>query len=42
MTISRSSIPQQIEGKLRGARKEKKKVQVKKKPNRKNFKTFTV
>jgi len=47
MGISRSSMPKQIEGKLRGARtekkQEKKKLQVKK-PYRKNAlsRTFTV
>jgi len=47
MTISRSQMTQQVDGKLRGARdekkKEKKKLQVKK-PNKKNplSRTFTV
>jgi hypothetical protein len=43
MAISRGQIPQQIEGKLRGARGEKKKrLQVKKKPNSKKAKVFKV
>jgi len=43
MPIGRSSIPQQIDGKLRGARGEKKKrFQVKKKPNSKKPKVFKV
>ena len=43
MPIGRSSIPQQIQGKLRGARGEKKKkLQVKKKPNSKKPKVFKV
>ena len=47
MSISRGQIPQQIEGKLRGARSEKKEKKRKlqaKKPNRKNAlsRTFTV
>ena len=49
MPIGRGQIPQQIEGKLRGARgekkeKEKKKKLQAKKPNRKNAlsRTFTV
>ena len=43
MPIGRSSIPQQIEGKLRGARGEKKKkLQIKKKPYSKKPKVFKV
>tara|TARA_R100000278_G_C5350138_1_gene121511 strand:+ start:245 stop:376 length:132 start_codon:yes stop_codon:yes gene_type:complete len=43
MAISRSQIPQQIEGKLRGARGEKKKrIQVKKRSNSKKPKVFKV
>ncbi len=41
MAISRGQIPAQIEGKLRGARGEKKKrLRVKKKPNSKKAKVF--
>ena len=43
MPIGRGQIRQQIEGKLRGARGEKKKrIQVKKKPNSKKPKVFKV
>ena len=43
MPIGRSQIPQQIEGKLRGARGEKKKrLQVKKKSNSKKPKVFKI
>jgi len=43
MAISRGQIPKQIEGKLRGARGEKKrKLQVKKKPNSKKPKVFKI
>lgn len=43
MAIGRGQIPQQIEGKLRGARGEKKKrLQVKKKPSSKKPKVFKV
>jgi hypothetical protein len=43
MTISRSQMTQQIDGKLRGARGEKKKrLQAKKKPNSKKAKVFKV
>ena len=43
MPIGRGQIPQQIEGKLRGARGEKKKrLQAKKKPNSKKAKVFKV
>jgi len=43
MPIGRSSIPQQIDGKLRGARGEKKKkLQAKKKPSSKKPKVFKV
>ena len=43
MAISRGQIPKQIEGKLRGAKGEKKrKLQVKKKPNSKKPKVFKV
>ena len=43
MPIGRGQIRQQIEGKLRGARGEKKKrLQVKKKPNSKKRKVFKV
>ena len=43
MTISRGQISAQIDGKLRGARGEKKKkLQVKKKPNSKKSKVFKV
>ena len=43
MPIGRSQITKQVEGKLRGARGEKKKrLQVKKKPNSKKPKVFKV
>ena len=43
MAISRGQIRQQVEGKLRGARGEKKKkLQVKKKPNSKKPKVFKI
>ena len=42
MPIGRSQIPQQIEGKLRGAKKQKKKKLQVKKSNKKNSRTFTV
>jgi hypothetical protein len=43
MTISRSQMTQQIDGKLRGNRGEKKKrLQAKKKPNSKKAKVFKV
>ena len=42
MTISRSQMTQQIDGKLRGAKKEKKKKLKVKKSNKKNSRTFTV
>ena len=43
MAIGRGQIRQQVEGKLRGARGEKKKrLQVKKKPNSKKPKVFKV
>ena len=43
MAISRGQIPAQIDGKLRGARGEKKKkIQVKNKSNRKKAKVFKV
>jgi hypothetical protein len=43
MAITRGQIRQQIEGKLRGARGEKKKrLQVKKKPNSKKPKVFKI
>jgi hypothetical protein len=43
MTITRGQIPAQIDGKLRGARGEKKKkLQVKKKLNSKKPKVFKV
>tara|TARA_R100001509_G_scaffold142272_1_gene97578 strand:+ start:787 stop:918 length:132 start_codon:yes stop_codon:yes gene_type:complete len=43
MAISRGQIPAQIDGKLRGARGEKKKkIQVKNKLNRKKAKVFKV
>jgi hypothetical protein len=42
MTIGRSQMTQQIEGKLRGAKKQKKKKLKVKKPNKKNSTTFTV
>ena len=43
MAISRGQIPKQIEGKLRGARGEKKKKkQVKYKPYRKKTKDFKI
>jgi hypothetical protein len=43
MPISRGQISQQIQGKLRGARGEKKRrLQVKKKPNSKKPKVFKV
>ena len=42
MTISRSQMTQQIDGKLRGAKKQKKKKLQVKKPNTKNSTTFTV
>ena len=43
MAISRSQIPKQVEGKLRGARDEKeKKAQVKYKPYRKKPKVFKI
>jgi hypothetical protein len=42
MTIGRSQMTQQIDGKLRGAKKEKKKKLKVKKPNKKNSTTFTV
>jgi|TARA_R100001510_G_C7570500_1_gene147076 hypothetical protein len=43
MAISRGQIPAQIDGKLRGARGEKKrKQQVKKKPNSKKPKVFKI
>ena len=44
MTISRSQMTQQIDGKLRGAKKDKKKKLQAKKSNRKNplSRTFTV
>ena len=43
MTIGRGQISAQIDGKLRGARGEKKKkLQVKKKPNSKKSKVFKV
>jgi len=43
MAITRGQIPAQIDGKLRGARGEKKKkLQVKKKPNGKKSKVFKV
>jgi hypothetical protein len=43
MPIGRSQITKQIEGKLRGARGEKKRrLQVKKKPNSKKPKVFKV
>ena len=43
MPIGRGQIRQQIEGKLRGARGEKKKkLQIKKKPNSKKPKVFKV
>jgi hypothetical protein len=41
MTIGRSQMTQQIDGKLSGARK-KKRLQVKKKPNSKKPKVFKV
>jgi hypothetical protein len=43
MAISRGQISAQIDGKLRGARGEKKKkLQVKKKPNSKKSKVFKI
>jgi hypothetical protein len=44
MTISRSQMTQQIDGKLRGAKKQKKKKLQVKKSNKKNplSRTFTV
>jgi len=43
MAITRGQISAQIDGKLRGARGEKKKkIQVKKKPNSKKSKVFKV
>jgi len=42
MTIGRSQMTQQIEGKLRGAKKQKKKKLKVKKPNKKNSTTFTI
>jgi|TARA_R110000824_G_scaffold195804_1_gene378720 hypothetical protein len=43
MAIGRGQISAQIDGKLRGARGEKKKkIQVKKKPNSKKSKVFKV
>jgi hypothetical protein len=43
MAIGRGQIRQQIEGKLRGARGEKKKrLQIKKKPNSKKPKVFKI
>ena len=43
MAIGRGQISEQIDGKLRGARGEKKKkLQVKKKPNSKKSKVFKV
>jgi hypothetical protein len=43
MPIGRSQITKQIEGKLRGARGEKKRrLQVKKKPNSKKAKVFKI
>ena len=43
MAITRGQIPAQIDGKLRGARDEKKRrLQVKKKPNSKKPKVFKV
>jgi len=43
MPIGRGQIRQQIEGKLRGARGEKKKkLQIKKKPNSKKPKVFKI
>ena len=43
MAIGRGQIRQQVEGKLRGARGEKKKrLQVKKKPNSKKPKVFKI
>ena len=41
MVIGRSQMTKQVEGQLRGAKKEKKN-KAKKKPNRKNPKRFTV
>lgn len=41
MVIGRSQMTKQVEGRIRGAKKEKKNKE-KKKPNRKNSKRFTV